>query len=189
MRSQTTMTFIGTVYNMDHLDEFPIDNPTRVYLVDGSKIGSLVYVGIRRQALSPFPLSTGDVAESDSGSKRGVILEPSSLERPGEVLQPRSKNQRQPKKTPQYRQKNQRRSRMVLPYRRKRPLVLSNSEAKRPVAAPKPPESLLPGLRFSSGPNNGHLKPVEINATLLRELQKLIGRVIFVISQIITNQG
>ena len=111
MRSQTIMTFIGTVYNMDHLDEFPIDNPTRVYLVDGSKIGSLVYVGIRRQALSPFPLSTGDVAESDSGSKRGVILEPSSLERPGEVLQPRSKNQRQPKKTPQYRQKNQRRSR------------------------------------------------------------------------------
>ena len=181
MRSQTIMTTTGTVYN--------IDNPTRVYLVDGSKIGSLVYVGIRRQALSPSPLSTGDVAESDSGFKRGVILEPSSLERPREVLQPRSKNQRQPKKTLQYRQKNQRRSRKVLPPRRKRPLVLSNSEAKRPVAEPKPPESLLPGLRFSSGPNNGHLKPVEINATLLREWQKLLERVILVISQIITNQG
>lgn len=189
MRSQTIMTTMGTVYNVDHLDEFPIDNPTRVYLVDGSKIGSLVYVGIGRQVLSPFPLSSGDVAESDSGSKRGVILEPSFLERPGEVLQPRSKNQRQLKKMPQYRQKNQRRSRKVLPPRRKRPLVLSNSEAKRPVAEPKPPESLLPGSRFSSGPNNGHLKPVEINATLLRELQRLLERVTLVISQIITNQG
>ena len=175
------MTTMGSVYN--------IDNPTRVYLVDGSKIGSLVYVGIGRQVLSPFPLSSGDVVESDSGSKRGVILEPSSLERAGEVLHPRSKNQRQPKKTPRYRQKNQRRSRKVLPPRRKRPLVLSNSEAKRLVAEPKPPESLLPGSRFSSGPNNGHLKPVEINATLLREWQKLLERVILVISQIITNQG
>ena len=181
MRSQTIMTTTGTVYN--------IDNPTRVYLIDGSKIGSLVYVGVRCQVLSPVPLSSGDVAESDSGSKRGVILEPSSMERPREVLQPRCKNQRQPKKTPQYRQKNQRRSRKVLPPRRKRPLVLSNSEAKRPVAEPKPPESLLPGSRFSSGPNNGHLKPVEINATLLREWQKLLERVILVISQIITNQG
>ena len=189
MRSQTIMTTMGTVYNIDHLDVFPIDNPTRVYLVDGSKIGSLVYVGIRRQVLSPFPLSTGDVAESDSGSKRGVIIEPSSLERPGVVLQPRCKNQRQPKKTPQYRQKNQRRSRKVLPPRRKRLLVLSNSEAKRRVAEPKPPQSLLPGSRFKSGPNNGHLKPVEMNATLLREVQKLLGRVILVISQIITNQG
>lgn len=189
MRSQTIMTTMGTVYNIDHLDELPIDNPTRVYLIDGSKIGSLVYVGIGRQVLSPFPLSSGDVAESYSGSKRGVILEPSFLERPGEVLQPRSKNQRQPKKTPQYRQKNQRRSRKVLPPRRKRPLVLSNGEAKRPVAEPKPPESLLPGSRFSSGPNNGHLKPVEINATLLRELQRLLERVTLVISQIITNQG
>lgn len=166
------MTTMGTVYNSDRLDESPTDNLTRVYLVDGSKIGSLVYVGIRRQVLTPFSLSTGDVAESDSGSKRGVTIESSSLERPWEVLQPRSNNRRQPKKTPQYRQKNQRRSRKVLPPRRKRLLL------------PKPPESLLPGSRFRSGPNNG-----QINATLRRELQKVIERATLLISQIMTNQG
>ena len=123
------MTTMGTVYDSDRLDESPADNPTRVYLVDGSKIGSLVYVGIRHQV------------ESDSGSERGVIIEPSSRERHLGVQQPRSKNRRQPKKTPHYRQKNQRRSRKVLVPRRKRLL-------------PKPPESLLPGSRFRSGPNN-----------------------------------
>ena len=92
------MTTMGTVYDSDRLDESPADNPTRVYLIDGSKIGSLVYVGIRHQV------------ESDSGSERGVIIEPSSLERPWEVLRPRSNNRWQPKKTPQYRPKNQRRS-------------------------------------------------------------------------------
>ena len=166
------MTTMGTVYNIDHVDKFPIDSPTRVYLVDGSKIGSLVYVGIRHEVLAPFSSSTGDVAESDSGSERGAIIEPSSRERLWEVLQPRRNNRRQPKKTPHYRQKNQRRSRKVLPPRRKRLLL------------PKPSEPLLPGLRFGSGPNNG-----QIHATLLRELQKVIQRATLLISQIMTNQG